>query len=84
MGKTSRCCNCGFDWETGRDGSHSCHAVLKEKISVLIGKFDRLEDNNHNAAETAAGVHAKDVFSTAGTTYGICAEDLRILIGRSV
>lgn len=70
------------DYSKTAEVSASTEATLLSDVEALIGKLDRLEDNNHNAAETAKGIYAKDVFSQAGTTYGICAEELRILVAR--
>lgn len=28
------CCSCGFTWEKGLNGSHSCSVVLRQKLSM--------------------------------------------------
>ena len=34
MGKSS-CCTCGYEWLTGKGGSHSCVTQLKKNFSEL-------------------------------------------------
>ena len=36
MGKTSKCCTCGYAWETGKNGSHSCSATMEENMNKAI------------------------------------------------
>lgn len=33
----STCCNCGYSWVTGRDGSHSC----AENMAITIAKLEK-------------------------------------------
>jgi len=35
MAKTSKCCTCGYEWETGKDGSHMCQDYLRIEIARL-------------------------------------------------
>jgi hypothetical protein len=35
----SKCCTCGYEWLSGRDGSHSCTAELKKTIVGLENKY---------------------------------------------
>ena len=32
--KMSKCCTCGAEWETGKDGTHSCSFHLIKKLNV--------------------------------------------------
>jgi len=34
MSKLSKCCTCGYEWITGKDGSHSCVEHLKKDLVV--------------------------------------------------
>jgi hypothetical protein len=68
---------------TRQQGGVSSSSDLLCGIKALIEKFDKLEDANHETAETLDDLHVKDTFTQVGTVYGICAEELRILIGES-
>lgn len=32
----SKCRSCGFEWNTGTDGNHSCAKILQERIDEAI------------------------------------------------
>lgn len=34
--KISKCCTCGYEWETGTNGSHSCSGKLRATIRILL------------------------------------------------
>lgn len=36
MSDKSKCFTCGFEWMTGKNGSHSCSGVLQEKINKTL------------------------------------------------
>ena len=33
--KTSTCCTCGYTWQTGTNGRHSCSEALAKKVDIL-------------------------------------------------
>ena len=35
MSQESKCCTCGFEWETGKNGRHSCTETLLKQINDL-------------------------------------------------
>lgn len=38
----SKCGTCGYEWLTGRDGSHSCVTKLKKNFEELEGVYIRV------------------------------------------
>jgi len=38
MSEKSQCCTCGFEWETGKHGGHSCTDQLLKNIESLEEK----------------------------------------------
>lgn len=35
MNKMSTCCTCGYQWQTGKNGSHNCSVVLQSTVKNM-------------------------------------------------
>ena len=53
MSRKSKCCTCGFEWETGKNGSHSCTEALLKQIDDLQ---DRIGNANMAIIELMASL----------------------------
>ena len=40
--RKSQCCTCGYEWITGRDGSHSCSQEMAKTIAAQQKQIDEL------------------------------------------
>jgi len=75
---TSTCCTCGYEWKTGRNGSHSCTDTLLKRFASSTALSDVIDerhrqinkkgytpqhDNDHDAGELAG----------AGSAYALNA-----------
>ena len=56
--KVSTCCTCGYTWETGRDGSHSCSVELEKSLKNLKAEIVSLAIDGL----TTDGAHHKQWF----------------------
>ena len=36
MSDKSKCCTCGFEWDTGKNGGHSCSDTLLKRINKTL------------------------------------------------
>ena len=43
--KISKCCTCGYEWQTGQHGGHSCADKLSIRISALESNFAQITAN---------------------------------------
>ena len=55
MSQKSKCCTCGFEWETGKNGSHSCAETLLKQIA---GLQDRIGNANMVIIDLKASLRA--------------------------
>jgi hypothetical protein len=46
--KLSTCCTCGFQWQTGQHGGHSCSSVLEAENTNLKVRIAELEKSLKN------------------------------------
>ena len=52
MTDKSKCCTCGYEWETGKDGIHSCADNFKRRISKatdIAARFGQIDGEHHKA-----------------------------------
>ena len=50
MPKKSKCCTCGFEWEAGKHGGHSCSETLSERMkeALTIGvQYGGIDGDHH-------------------------------------
>lgn len=38
----SKCCTCGFEWPTGKNGAHSCAIALRKKLDEVTAQRDAI------------------------------------------
>lgn len=51
----SRCCTCGYSWETGKSGEHSCSQMLLGVIGERDFKIDQLERERDELRQALSG-----------------------------
>lgn len=47
MSDKSKCRTCGYEWNTGQDGSHSCSEVLNKEIVELKIQVKEIDKENN-------------------------------------
>ena len=50
MDNKSKCCSCGYEWETGKDGSHQCSEKLKARMNKAIETAVRFGQTDGNCS----------------------------------
>ena len=88
--KISKCASCGFEWITGRDGSHSCTDMLRTKLNealeIIMDLCEQVVTDNGstddricNHENISSAVNALSFLEEHGLAEKIDAQVYRIL-----